>query len=265
MLKQKTYKTHKRFDVEQEANRTSGDRYFIDDFPSREPNIGMWDIDTGSEGGWIVGAENIAIGIGVAGIVCTVNVCTGIGDARSLSIEQSPTVALNQEEQKNLISDLPEKEDPFTQADILDTEDYQVQDLILRFRTLPFITYHERLVKRLFTLFNDAREEGPVSLGISVGSLRNFYNFLYLHTNLKCPAISLTPEDNNIYASWSEGQGKTFSVLFLPNGVDARFVILKPNDKYPEQQITFSGLVTTDILIENVKPYGILDWITDER
>jgi hypothetical protein len=175
------------------------------------------------------------------------------------------TAAFNQEEQKNLISDLPEKEDPFTQADLLDTEDYQVQELILRFRTLPSITYHKRLVNRLFTLFNDAREEDPVSLGIAVGSLRNFYNFLHLHTNLKCPAISLTPEDNNIYASWSEGQNKTFSVLFLPNGVDARFVILKPNDKYPEQQITFSGLVTTDILIENVKPYGVLDWISDER
>ncbi|MCP4270214.1 MAG: hypothetical protein GY777_32340 [Candidatus Brocadiaceae bacterium] len=239
-----TYKIHKRFDAEQEASKTSGDRYFIDDFSSREPDIGMCDIDT-------------------------MNVSTWSGDTRSFFIEQSPTVAdgritaaFNQEEQKNLISDLSEKEDPFTQADLLDIEDYQVQELILRFRTLPSSTYHERLVSRLFTLFNDAREEDPVSPGIAVGSLRNFYNFIQLHTNLKCPSLSLTP-DNNIYASWRSEHNLVFSVHFLLTNGDVRFVILKPNDMHSKKQICHSGTATIDTLIEEVESSNVRDWILE--
>lgn len=161
-----------------------------------------------------------------------------------------------------LIFSCLKKEDSFTQVGLLGNEDNQVQDLIFRFRRLFSIPYRESLANSLLTLFNDAKEEDPTSLGITAGSLRNLYNLLQLHANLKCPIISLTP-DYNIYASWRREQNRVFSVHFLPNG-DTRFVILKPNGSYPGRQICLSGLVTTDILMEMVavKPYDV-SWISE--
>jgi hypothetical protein len=171
------------------------------------------------------------------------------------------TPDVTQEDRKALVSDWPENKDPFTQADLLNNEEDQVQELIFQIRKSFSITYHESLANRLLTLFNDAKEEDSASLGIAVGSLRNFYNFLRLHTNLKCPTISLTP-DYNIYASWRGEQNRVFSVHFLPNG-DVRFVIFKPNDRHPGRQIRLSGLATTDILMETVAPDAVSYWVSE--
>lgn len=181
--------------------------------------------------------------------------------------------AASQEGRKSLIRYWPEKknpftqvdlldseEDPFTQVDLFDSEEDQVKELISRIRTSKSIPYRQSLANRLLALFNDATEEDPASLGISAGSLHNFYKFLLLHSNLKCPTISLTP-DYNIYASWRGEQKRIFSVHFLPNG-DARFVIFIPNVRHPERQIRISGAATTDILMETVAPYQVCDWIS---
>jgi len=85
--------------------------------------------------------------------------------------------------------------------------------------------------------------------------------FFQINTNIKCPIISLTPE-NNIYASWKSEQNRVFSVHFLGRG-SVRFVILKPNDRHPEQQIRLSGTATYDILRETVTPHGVWDWISE--
>ena len=146
-------------------------------------------------------------------------------------------------------------------TNLLDSEEEQVRNLIFRIRTSLAIQYREKLADRLITLFNDAKEEDFTSGGIAIGSLRNFYNFFQLHADLKCPTISLTP-DNNIYASWRVDQKKVFSVLFLPNG-DTRFVIFKPNDLHPERQIRISGTTTTDMLKAGVAPHGVWDWISE--
>ena len=119
---------------------------------------------------------------------------------RKVSKDTYFLTAVSQEGLKAFIRPWPEKEDPFTQVDLLDSEEDQVKELIFRIRTSKSIPYRQSLANRLFTLFYDAKEEDPASLGISAGSLRNFYKFLLLHTNLKCPTISLTP-DYNIYAS----------------------------------------------------------------
>lgn len=155
-----------------------------------------------------------------------------------------------------------EKEDPSTQVGLLDSEDKQVQDLVFRFRRLFSIPYRESLANSLLSLFDDAKEEDPTSIGMASGSLRNLYNLLQLNTNLKCPIISLTP-DYNIYASWRKEHNQVFSVHFLPNG-DTRFVILKPNNNHPGRQICLSGLATTDILMEMValKPFDV-SWISE--
>jgi len=163
-------------------------------------------------------------------------------------------------DQNSLISDWPENEDPFTQADLLNNEEDQVQELIFQIRKSLTITYHESLANRILILFNDAKEEDPDCLGIAAESLHNFYNFFRLHTNLKRPTISLTP-DYNIYASWRGEQNRVFSVHFLPNG-DTRFVIFKPNDKHPERKIRLSGTATSDTLIKTVESSGVWDWIS---
>lgn len=154
-----------------------------------------------------------------------------------------------------------ENEDPFTQANLLNIEDNQVQELILQIRRSLFISHHESLANRLLTLFNAAKEEDPTNPGITVNSLRNFYYFFLLNDDIKCPTISLTPE-NNIYASWEDEQNRLFSVHFLPND-DVHFVIFKPNYRHPGQQIRLSGKATVDSLMETVVPNGVNDWITE--
>ncbi|MCF6159117.1 MAG: hypothetical protein E3K32_11260 [wastewater metagenome] len=167
----------------------------------------------------------------------------------------------NKESMEGVITEWPEKTDPSTQEDLLYSEEEQIQEFIFRIKTSLFIPYRERLANRLLTLFKDAKEEDPDSPGISVSSLRNFYNFLQLHGNVKCPTISLTPYCN-IYTSWRSDQKRVFSVHFLPNG-DVRFVIFKPNDRHPEKKIRISGTATTDILKETVAPYGVWNWISE--
>lgn len=169
------------------------------------------------------------------------------------------TPAVSQEEQDNRISEWVGSKDPETQMDLVDNEEDQTQDLIFRIRTSTSIPYRERLANRLLTLFNDAKEEGPASLGIVFGSLHDFYNFLQLHTNLKYPSITLSP-DNNILASWRSKQSQVFNVHFLSNK-DVRFVIFKPNKKYPDRKFRFSGAATTDTLMDEI-PKDMLDWIT---
>jgi hypothetical protein len=175
--------------------------------------------------------------------------------------ERKYVTSVNTENSEVYTRAWPDKKDPFTQADLLDSEEDQIQQLIYQIKTSPIILYRERIANRLVTLFNDAKEEDFTSGGIAIGSLRNFYNFFQLHTDLKCPTISLTP-DNNIYASWRVDQKKVFSVLFLPNG-DTRFVIFKPNDLHPERQIRISGTTTTDMLKAGVAPHGVWDWISE--
>lgn len=179
---------------------------------------------------------------------------------KSIMARYKITAFANQEESDTSIIDFPENRDPITQVNLLNSEEDQVQELIFRIKTSRSISYRESLANRLLALFNDAKEEDPDCIGIGAESLRNFYNFIHLHTNINCPIISLTPE-YNIYASWRGEQNRVFSIHFLPNA-DARFVMFKPNDRHPERKIRVSGLATIDILMETLTPYCIEDWIS---
>ena len=171
------------------------------------------------------------------------------------------TALVNQEESITPIRFYLLNKNPITQPDLLKSEEDQVQELIFQIKRLISIPYQDKLANKLLTLFNDAKEEDPDSLGMSARSLQSFTDFLLSHTNLKCPTISLTP-DYNIYASWRGQHNRVFSVHFLPNG-DARFVIFKPNTRHPERTTRISGVATTDILMETVIPSHIEEWITE--
>lgn len=155
----------------------------------------------------------------------------------------------------------PENDDSFTQENLVNIEEDKAQDLIYRIKEATIKRRWVNVANRIITLFHDAKEEEPGISGIPVASLRSFYNFMQLYADLKCPVISLTP-DNNLYASWRENQNRVFSIHFLPSE-DVRFVILTPNDKHPDKQIRLSGTVTPDILMEKVSPFKILDWLSE--
>ncbi|MFZ3089567.1 MAG: hypothetical protein WA240_02995 [Nitrospirota bacterium] len=216
------------------ASIVYGNEFLIDTFPSDQPYPGAWELIRRPQRD-------------TAAIRPKYSFCN--------------TSAVNPESYKVLESEWSVIKDPFTQVGLLDSEEEQLQELILRIKTSQSIQYRESLANRLVTLLHDAKEEDPNSLGIAVGSLRNCINFLQLHTNLKCPIISLTPE-YNIYSTWRVEKNRLFSVHFLPNG-DARFVIFKPNNRHPERTIRISGAVTADMLMETVATYGVWDWILE--
>lgn len=149
-----------------------------------------------------------------------------------------------------------------TQTNTIENEADQAKKLVFQIVMSLSAPYRGTLAKRLFELFYDAREEDPASVGIAIGSLRTFFNFMQSCPNLKYPVISLTPE-YNIYASWKSAKNKVFSVHFLP-GADVRFVIFTPNNMHPNKLIRLSGMATTDVLIKTVEPYGVLNWACDE-
>ena len=148
----------------------------------------------------------------------------------------------------------------FTQEALLESEEDQVKKLIERLRALS-ISCRESIASRLIELFNDAKEEDELVIGITIDSLRNFYNFLRLHKNLKCPKISLTPE-NDIYASWKTGKDKVFSIHFVASG-DPRFVVFAPNNMHPDRPTRISGSTTAENLLKCIAPLGVLSWIME--
>jgi hypothetical protein len=148
-----------------------------------------------------------------------------------------------------------------TQLDLLKSLDGELLDLIFQINGDRSIQYSNKLANKVLTLFNLAKEEDPLSIGISLNSLQKFFHFLQMNNNLKCPSISLTPE-NNIYASWRRESKKVFSVHFLPNG-DCRFVIFRPNDRHPEKTIRISGGTTCDMLMETVKSHNVNEWASE--
>lgn len=157
--------------------------------------------------------------------------------------------------------DLTENGDTITQSNLVNREEVLVQELIYRIKISKPIPYREDLAKRLLVLYYDAKEEDPECVGIAAESLRSFNDFIHLHTNLKRPIISLTP-DYNIYASWRDEQNRVFSIHFLPNA-DVRFVMFKPNVKRPERTIRVSGSATIDTLMETVDPDCLEEWISE--
>lgn len=242
----------RRFVPEQEPGIASGNAFLTTKFPTGESYLEAWDLKIKGQ------SFSIQMAQGKNQLPTSVesqeNYKTYIGYSPGCrSVGRQDIVCLS------TTGWLVKRDDPFTQTNLLDSEEEKVRELIFRIRTSLSIPYREKLADRLVTLFYDAKEEDFASVGISVGSLQNFYNFLRLYTNLKCPTISLTPE-NNIYASWRAGQNRIFSVHFLPDD-DTRFVMFKPNDLHPERQVRISGTATADILMANVTPYGVGGWI----
>ena len=149
-------------------------------------------------------------------------------------------------------------EDTTTEFLTLEKNEEQVAKLIRNILSARSIPDRESIAKRLFELLDDVKEEETESAGISIGSLRSFYNFLQTHSNLlKKPSIALTPI-NDIYVSWRAEGGFVFSIHFLSTGF-VNFAIIAPVP-HAEQPVRISGSANAENLLEKVKPWGILKW-----
>jgi len=174
-----------------------------------------------------------------------------------IKFDDTPTI-----EDPNPKSSIYLRDNPFTETELLSTQDDQVQALIHQIRKSKVISNHESLASQLLTLFNFAKEENPTSLGIAVESLSNFYDFLQLYKNIKNPTLSLSP-DYNIYASWRTDE-QLFSAHFLQNG-EICFIFFKPNYRHPKHKIRITGTATSDTLMEITALESLNDWVFDER
>ena len=148
-------------------------------------------------------------------------------------------------------------EDSSTESRTLEKNEKQADELIWKILDTQSIPDRISISKRLFELLEDVKEEETESAGISIESLRSFYNFLQTHSNLKKPAIALTPI-NDIYVSWKDELGSVFSINFLSSGF-VRFAIIAYSER-SDQPTSLSGLVKTEDLVKNVKPWGVLKW-----
>ncbi len=179
----------------------------------------------------------------------------------NICLVPASSIAVNQE---NIEAYIYEPEHyPFTQPDLVDTQEYQLQEIIYQFKTSFVILHRERIVNRILSLIDQAKEEEESSLGIDLGSLRNFYDFLQINLDLKYPSITLT-SDNRIYASWKRDSIYVVSILFLSSKWDVRFALLKPNNKHTNRQEQFSGKTTIDMVMDKVKQLGCLSLVVNE-
>lgn len=243
-MTQPAQEIYKLDEIKRKAILSCGSEYLTVEFEKEHPSAGAWD------------PKNIKLQPEVCSEIELPNVALAVNTVTSSVNTVASAIA---SVHSGSLSGWIEIYDTFTQEDLLNSEENEVQNLISLFRRSLTISYFEILTNRLYALYGDSKEEDPFSSGINLGSLRNFYNFLQLHANLKYPIITLT-SDNNIYASWKGEQNRVFSLHFLPTG-DVNFVIFKPNDRHPEKQVRISGTATTDVLMETVTPQGLFNWI----
>lgn len=163
----------------------------------------------------------------------------------------------------DLINSFYRKQNAFTQTNTIESEIIQVRETISQLEAQLVVSYRSILVKALLELFGYAMEENPGRAGISIGSLRSFCNFLQLYPRLKCPDVSLTP-DNDIYASWTLARHELFSARFLSSNV-VDWVVFTRNKLNPEMIDRGSGTTLTSTLMQTIQPYGVSHWVYDER
>lgn len=141
-------------------------------------------------------------------------------------------------------------------------EEQSAAEIIGHIRAMLPARYRVELANRLNELEQLVQEEESDDHGIKVGSLLHFVKLLEAHPELRCPAVSISPE-RNVYASWKSGKDRVFSIHFFPDG-RVRFVIFYPNEKHSGNMIRLSGTATVDVVIRIAAPHGILDWMRDE-
>jgi hypothetical protein len=116
------------------------------------------------------------------------------------------------------------------------TDDESVEGIIWRVGTTLSARYRAKLTSRLSELQNAVQEEELASRGITVRSLQHFIELLKAYPVLRCPAVSVTPDE--IFTPPGNQAPTEFSVF-----------ISCPTAK----SVLLSFVLTTNTL---VKPFG---------
>jgi hypothetical protein len=148
-----------------------------------------------------------------------------------------------------------------TNVIILNLKDKEATTLISRIRQAFYIRNNITIANRLTNLFAESKEEEPNEVGINTESLNNYLKFIQSNPVLKSPLIGITP-DKNIYVTWEVDKNKFLSIHFLPKD-KAQYVIFKPDDRKQKETERLYGTVLTDSLMDEIKPRGVLDWISE--
>jgi len=169
----------------------------------------------------------------------------------------SPTTGLSKEPSTIL------QEGSTTEADTIEQNEIQVKNVIARIRQGTTLLIRDNLAKRLYELFEDSKEEEPDGIGIVNTSVLGLQRFFQLYSNLKEPALSLTPQ-GNIYASWRVGNDRVFSIHFISSNL-VNFVIIFQDINHLSHSVRLSGTAPIEEIIRKVEPWGVLKWAADER
>ena len=152
---------------------------------------------------------------------------------------------------------IPATESPFDELDEKLTSEEKIKKLIDFVREGSKIQFAHELAAKL-NFLNEVVNEDPDEDSISIDSMRNFISFLQNTTNLKCPSVALTP-NNEIHAQWRTAPNRHFAAVFLSTD-ETRFVIFTQNSKDPEMIDRISGLTSVDSLLETIQPHKVLEW-----
>ena len=130
------------------------------------------------------------------------------------------------------------------------------QEVINDIRLNQSFPFSSRLADRIEFLVEagEAPEEQPLALG----SLKYFLRFLESISNLAYPDIMLSTH-GNLRVQWTKSRKEHFVAEFLPTG-DVRFVVFTQNKKHADKVTRVFGSATTDMLLDAVGNYDVLEW-----
>lgn len=189
----------------------------------------------------------------------------GEGVSNNLGFEKKPIWYKKNLERKILEKTRKEieKESPFSTLDDFQDEKTKLQRLLNHIRTLLNAPYGIRLASRINDLIKELYKEEPDNPHLSVESLRRFVSFIQNNPNLKYPEITITPS-GDIFAQWRASKNRLFNAYFLPNG-EVKFLVFTPNRFELGKRNQIAGLTTVELLLETIKPFNVLTWISNER
>lgn len=143
---------------------------------------------------------------------------------------------------------------------ICETKSPSVSELVSFIKNHLKTPYALSMANRLDTLIEACFDEAPEQAPISPNSLAGFIDFIQSTANLAEPEIVFSPA-GNICAEWHKSRKEHFALEFLPTG-HVRYVVFAPDPKHPSTTDRASGIVYADSLMEKVKPFNVLSWIT---
>ena len=145
------------------------------------------------------------------------------------------------------------------------TREWRQQEVTNRIASVKNISgpeVGEKIASRLKLLRAELKEEEGKDADISPESLRALQLFMQTVGKVRPPEITLTPEAE-VYLRWKSGRDHLFAV-HLVNGRMVRYVIFAPNPRHSGFVRRFSGIETSDTVLETARYiFPNLDWIKE--